>query len=137
LFCRDNFFIKFPSAGLKYLLFNNKYIDLNTCINPVSLASFLFHTHYFQVDFTSSTFPLFPGLPGSPFAPAEPGAPGRPSLPGFPGTPGIPGIPAEAQLPEKAGKNNSKLFRIEYNQYHTRHCFIIRNKAHIVAQSYC
>jgi hypothetical protein len=29
------------------------------------------------------------------------------------------------------------LFRIEYNQYHTRHCFIIRNKAHIVAQSYC
>ena len=87
-------------AGIisSYLLFNNKYSDINTCINPVSLSSFLFHTHCFQVDFTSSTFPLFPGLPGSPFAPAEPGDPGRPSLPGFPGTPGIPGIPAEAQV---------------------------------------
>jgi hypothetical protein len=85
-------------SSLKYVLFNNKYSDINTCIIPVSLLSSLFHTHCFQVDFTSSTFPLLPDLPGSPFAPAEPGAPAKPSLPGFPGTPGIPGMPAEAQV---------------------------------------
>ena len=35
------------------------------------------------------------------------------------------------RLPEKASKNNSKLFRIEYNQYHTRHSFIIRSEVYL------
>ena len=35
------------------------------------------------------------------------------------------------RLPEKASKNNNKLFRIEYNQYHTRHSFIIRSEVYL------
>ena len=38
------------------------------------------------------------------------------------------------RLPEKASKNNCKLFRIEYNQYHyyhTRRSFIIRNEVYL------
>jgi hypothetical protein len=45
------------------------------------------------------------------------------------------------RLPEKASKNNSKLFTIEYNQYNTRRSFIIRSEVyqhhHIVHFIHC